>query len=95
MLVLSRKQNQSLVIGDNIVITILSIDRDQIRLGIEAPREISIMRQELFQAVKEQELIEKHTHTKLQSQKQELIENHTKLQSQIKELVEKHTKLQS
>ena len=57
---LSRKQNQSLVIGDNIVITILSIDRDQIRLGIEAPREISIMRQELFQAVKEQELIEKH-----------------------------------
>ena len=59
MLVLSRKQNQSLVIGDNIVITILSIDRDQIRLGIEAPREISIMRQELFQAVKEQELIEK------------------------------------
>ena len=60
MLVLSRKQNQSLVIGDNIVITILSIDRDQIRLGIEAPRDISIMRQELFQAVKEQELIEKH-----------------------------------
>jgi carbon storage regulator len=59
VLVLSRKQNQSLVIGDNIVITILSIDRDQIRLGIEAPREISIMRQELFQAVKEQELIEK------------------------------------
>jgi carbon storage regulator len=60
VLVLSRKQNQSLVIGDNIVITILSIDRDQIRLGIEAPRDISIMRQELFQAVKEQELIEKH-----------------------------------
>ena len=60
MLVLSRKQNQSLVIGDNIVITILSIDRDQIRLGIEAPRQISIMRQEIYQAMKEQELIEKH-----------------------------------
>ena len=59
MLVLSRKQNQSLVIGDNIVITILSIDRDQIRLGIEAPRQISIMRQEIYQAMKEQELIEK------------------------------------
>ena len=59
MLVLSRKQNQSLVIGDNIVITILSIDRDQIRLGIEAPRDISIMRQELYTAVKEQEIIEK------------------------------------
>ena len=59
MLVLSRKQNQSLVIGDNIVITILSIDRDQIRLGIEAPRDITIMRQELYTAVKEQEVIEK------------------------------------
>jgi carbon storage regulator len=59
VLVLSRKQNQSLVIGDNIVITILSIDRDQIRLGIEAPRDISIMRQELYTAVKEQEFIEK------------------------------------
>jgi carbon storage regulator len=59
VLVLSRKQNQSLVIGDNIVITVLSIDRDQIRLGIEAPRDISIMRQELYAAVKEQELIEK------------------------------------
>jgi len=59
VLVLSRKQNQSLVIGDNIVITILSIDRDQIRLGIEAPRDITIMRQELYTAVKEQEVIEK------------------------------------
>jgi carbon storage regulator len=59
VLVLSRKQNQSLVIGDNIVITILSIDRDQVRLGIEAPRDIAIMRQELYTAVKEQELIEK------------------------------------
>lgn len=57
MLVLSRKQNQSLVIGDNIVITILSIDRDQIRLGIEAPKNIPIMRQELFEAVKEQEVV--------------------------------------
>ncbi|MCE1252368.1 MAG: carbon storage regulator CsrA [Anaerolineae bacterium] len=57
MLVLSRKQNQSLIIGDNIVITILSIDRDQIRLGIEAPKDIRIMRHELFDAVKEQEIL--------------------------------------
>ena len=57
MLVLSRKQNQSLIIGDNIVITILSIERDQIRLGIEAPKDIPIMRRELFDAVREQEVL--------------------------------------
>lgn len=83
MLVLSRKQNQSLVIGDNIVITVLSIDREQIRLGIEAPREISIIRQELFQAVKEQELIETQLAEKL---KVDAMENLRKfLADQIKE----------
>ena len=83
MLVLSRKQNQSLVIGDNIVVTVLSIEHEQIRLGIEAPREISIIRQELFQAVKEQEIIE----TKLvDTQKVEAMENLRKfLADQLKE----------
>ena len=57
MLVLSRKQDESLVIGDNIVITILSIDRDQVRLGVDAPRDIPIMRRELFDAVREQNIL--------------------------------------
>lgn len=57
MLVLSRKQDESLVIGDNIVVTILAIDRDQVRLGIDAPRDIPIVRFELFEAVREQGII--------------------------------------
>jgi len=48
LLVLSRKLNESLIIGEDIVISVLSIDRDKIKLGIEAPREIPIVRKELI-----------------------------------------------
>jgi len=47
MLVLTRKENESLVIGDNIKITILSVKGGQARIGIEAPSEILIYREEL------------------------------------------------
>ena len=47
MLVLSRKKNESIVIDDRIKITIVEVRGDKVRLGIEAPREISVMRAEL------------------------------------------------
>ena len=48
MLVLSRKVGEKIYIGDNICITVVDIDRGKIRLGIEAPREMAIYRQELL-----------------------------------------------
>jgi carbon storage regulator len=48
MLVLSRKLGEKIIIGDNITITVVDIDRGKIRLGIEAPREVPIFRQELL-----------------------------------------------
>ena len=48
MLVLSRKLGEKIHIGDNICITIVDIDRGKIRLGIEAPRDVPIFRQELL-----------------------------------------------
>jgi len=48
MLVLSRKLGEKICINDNIVITVVDIDRGKIRLGIEAPREIPISRSELL-----------------------------------------------
>jgi len=50
MLVLSRKLGEKIHIGENICITIVDIDRGKIRLGIEAPREVPIFRQELLAA---------------------------------------------
>jgi len=48
MLVLSRKLGEKIVIGDNIVVTIVKIDRNQIRIGIEAPNEVPVYREEIF-----------------------------------------------
>lgn len=47
MLVLTRKENESLIINENIEITVLGIDGDQIKLGIKAPKEIPILRKEI------------------------------------------------
>jgi carbon storage regulator len=48
MLVLSRKLGEKIYIGENICITVVDIDRGKIRLGIEAPRDVPIFRQELL-----------------------------------------------
>jgi len=47
MLVLSRKLSQQVIIGSDVAITIVRIDRNQVRIGISAPRGVSILRQEL------------------------------------------------
>jgi carbon storage regulator len=51
MLVLSRKKNESIVVNENIVITVVEIRGDKVRLGIEAPREVPIHRSEVYAAI--------------------------------------------
>lgn len=56
MLVLSRHRDESIIIGDNIVVTIVDIRGDKVRLGIDAPTEIPVHRQEVYEAIQRENL---------------------------------------
>lgn len=60
MLVLTRRVDESIAIGDNIQVTVLAVEGDRVKLGISAPRDVVILRQEIFQAVQEQKKIQAH-----------------------------------
>jgi carbon storage regulator len=51
MLVLSRKKNESIIINNDIVITIVEIRGDKVRLGIEAPKDVPVHRMEVYEAI--------------------------------------------
>ena len=54
MLVLSRKSNEQILIGDDIVITVIRIGENTVRIGIEAPKDVPIVRAELIQSDKQE-----------------------------------------
>lgn len=51
MLVLSRRRDESIYIGDDVIITVVDIRGDKVRLGIEAPRETGVHRREVYEAI--------------------------------------------
>jgi carbon storage regulator len=55
MLVLTRKTNQSIMIGDDIEISVLAVARDKIRIGITAPRDVPVFRKEVYLSIKGEE----------------------------------------
>ena len=55
MLVLSRKKDEKIVIGDKITIMVIEIRGDKVRLGIDAPRDITVHRQEVYEAIKREQ----------------------------------------
>ncbi len=62
MLVLTRKLNQSIVIGDNIELTIVDLKGDQVKIGINAPKNIRIYRSEVYQAIEKQNIEASQSH---------------------------------
>ena len=55
MLVLSRKRNESIVIRDDIVVIVVEVRGDKVRLGIDAPKEVTVHRREIYDKIKEDE----------------------------------------
>ena len=56
MLVLSRQCDESIIIGDNIVVTVVDVRGDKVRLGIQAPTEIPVHRREVYEAIQRENL---------------------------------------
>ena len=56
MLILARKTNESIIIGDRIEISIVDIRGDQVKLGIKAPRDVKVYRLEVYKAIQEENL---------------------------------------
>jgi carbon storage regulator len=54
MLVLTRKKDQSLIIGDQVCVTVLEVSGDSVRLGIEAPAAVTVYRSEIYRAIQEE-----------------------------------------
>ena len=63
MLVLTRKTGQSIMIGDDIEVSVLAVSRDKIRIGITAPKEVPVFRKEVWISIKEGDAPEKGTDT--------------------------------
>lgn len=56
MLVLTRKKGQSIMVGDDVEISVVEVDGDAVRIGIKAPRDVAIYRREIYQAIQEENI---------------------------------------
>lgn len=62
MLVLTRKLNEGILIGDDVLVTVINIDKDKIRLGIEAPRNLRVIRKELVAEIGQENIMAAQSH---------------------------------
>ncbi len=57
MLILTRKIGESIVIGDNIIVKVVETGKNTIRLGIDAPKDVTVLRQEVFESIQRENIL--------------------------------------
>ena len=62
MLILTRRVGEKLIIGENVTVTVLGVKGHQVRIGIEAPRDVQVHREEIYQRLKERKKLKRAWH---------------------------------
>ena len=76
MLVLTRKSNQSIMIGDDVEVSVLAVSGEKVRIGIQAPQEIPVFRKEIYLEIhREDDTVEDDTRAKVDDALEELGES--------------------